>query len=109
MFLDDELLAMCKNTDLITPKSVQQLYNDICVKCKERYMSEITTSTTYSQVKTALDKVFNLWDSFIKMAKNDEDSVINMIGNLFEKHSFREQLLNNKEIKEIYDKGFNFK
>lgn len=104
MFLDEELLQMCKNTEINTPEAIQRLNVDLCKKCEDYYKSKLNENMHPSHIKTILDRVFNLWDSFVKMAKKDEDEIIIILGDMFEKHSFKKQFLQNEEMKRIYNK-----
>jgi len=101
MFLDDELLEMCRVADCSTPDNIQQLNIDLCKKCEDYYKSKIKPGMTNKEVKIILDKTFNLWDSFTRMAIK-EDGALALLGVLFKKYSFKEQFLSNDEVARIY-------
>jgi hypothetical protein len=102
MFLDDELLKMCKDADLDTSEGIQQLNKDLCAKCESYYKSKLHPNIKKSELKVILDRTFKLWDSFVRMAENNEDPIINSVSRIFKKHSFKYQLLQNDEINRIY-------
>jgi spore cortex formation protein SpoVR/YcgB (stage V sporulation) len=103
MFLDDELLKMAKEADITTLEGIQKLNVDLCQKCEVYYKSKLTDNMPHpSQIKATLDKTFNLWDSFVRMAKKDSDKQLNILAPLFEKHSFKHQFLQNEEMNRIY-------
>ena len=102
MFLDDELLLMVKKADCSTEENIQQLNVDLCTKCEKYYKEKLYPQITKKEVKTILDKTFNMWDSFIRMGKK-EDEKIKIIVDMFEKYSFKKQLLSNKEMARIYN------
>jgi len=101
MFLDDELLEMCKNADCSTEDKIQQLNVDLCTKCEMYYKTKIVPNMAKKEVKTILDKTFSLWDSFVRMGKKETESV-RIIVEMFEKYSFKKQLLSNSEMARIY-------
>ena len=101
MFLDDELLLMVKTANCSTEENIQQLNVDLCTKCETYYKTKIVPNMTKKEVKTILDKTFNMWDSFIRMGKK-EDEKIKMIVDMFEKYSFKKQFLSNSEMARIY-------
>jgi arginyl-tRNA synthetase len=105
MFLDDELLKMVKEADITTAEGIQKLNVDLCERCESYYKSKLTDNMPHpTQIKATLDRTFNLWDSFVKMALNDNDKAINILATLFTTHSFKNQFLQNKEMNEIYTK-----
>lgn len=104
MFLDQELLKICSESMPDTPEKVQQLNRDICKKCEEYWKGNTNDSTPAKQVKVVLDRTFNLFDSFVRMAKKSQDWKLRIIGDLYEENTYKKQLLANKEIADIYKK-----
>jgi len=104
MFLDDELLQICKEAELDTSESIQALNIALCSKCELYYKARIKPEMASSQAKRILDRVFNLWDSFVRQAQKDEDKTMNVLGELFEVHSFKAQFLKNQTMADIYNK-----
>ena len=102
MFLDDELIQFCRNAELNTPEAIQQLNIDVCKKCEDYYKGKLYKNATNNDVKVILNKIFNLFDSFVRMAKKDKNKTMNIIGDLFEKYTFKKQFLQNKEMDIIY-------
>jgi len=102
MFLDDELLKMCKDANISVSHDVQQLNSDLCKKCESHYKSKLDDKSAPHHIKITLKKTFNLWDSFVRMAKKDEDKTLNILGDLFEEFSFKNQFLKNEEINRLY-------
>ena len=101
MFLDDELLEMCKNADFSETENIQQLNVDLCIKCETYYKAKIYPNISKKEVKAVLDKTFNLWDSFTRMAIK-EGGRMKLLGELFQSHTFKKQLLSNDEMARIY-------
>lgn len=106
MFLDDELLKIAREADVSTPGKIQQLNKDLCRKCQDYYKSNLPADSALSpkKIKMVLDKTFNLWDSFVRMAKKDDSRQLNILANLFEKYSFKYQFLQNEDMNKIYNK-----
>lgn len=104
MFLDDELLKIAKEADATTPEGLQKLNVDLCKKCEGYYKSKLGVDMNPRQIKVTLDRTFNLWDSFVKMAKKDSDKTLNILAPLFEEYSFKHQFLQNEEMNKIYTK-----
>jgi len=104
MFLDDELLEMCKTAETGKPGKIQKLNVDICKKCEDYYKTGLNELSTGKEIKVRLDKVFNLFDSFVRMALKSEDFQTKTLGELFKNHTFKQQFLSNKKINEIYNK-----
>jgi len=104
IFLDDELLEFCKNVKVDTLENLQQLNADICLKCEKYYKNKITLFSTNNEVKAILDRTFNLFDSFVKMALKNDNKQLQIIGLLFKDHTFKKQLLSNERINKIYNK-----
>ena len=103
MFLDDELLKMCQDSNPDTPEKLQQLNVDICSRCEDYYKSKLNKNSSPEQVKNVLDRTFNLFDSFVRMALKSEDYKVKILGELFEKNSFKKQFLSNLEMYIIYN------
>lgn len=103
MFLDDQLLEICKNADCSTPESVQELNKTLCQTCENYYKSKIHPTITKEELKVVLNRTFNLWDGFVRQALKGNEKM-KILGELFQKFSFKEQFLSNPEISEIYKK-----
>ena len=104
MFLDDELLKMCGISDAGKPELVQKLNVDICKKCEDYYKTGLNELSTGKEIKIRLDKTFNLFDSFVRMALKSEDFQTRTLGELFKKYTFKKQFLSNEKMNEIYNK-----
>ncbi len=103
MFLDDQLLEMCKASEANTIELINKLNQDICGKCEDYYKSKITVFSNRNEIKTILDRTFNLFDSFVRKAKKSTDPKIAILGNFFEVYTFKKQLLDNEEMNRIYN------
>lgn len=107
MFLDDMLIELCKESDTDTPEKIQQLNKDIFRKCEEYYKGKLIKGNgelpTKKEVKVILDRTFNLFDSFVRQLKKSDDYKLNLLGELFEKYTFKKQLLKNEKMAEIYN------
>lgn len=104
MFLDEELLQMCVDADCDTTDQLQQLNRDLCEKCEAYYKSKILPTSSYRDVKVVLDKTFNLFDSFVRLAEKHKDAKVRILADLFSNHTFKSQLLSNEKMKEFYNK-----
>ena len=104
MFLDDELLEICKHAGVINPQDVQELNKTLCGKCEDYYKSKITPISTNKEVKVILDRTFNLFDSFVRMALKSDIYHVKIFGELFKDFNFKKQFLSNEKMKEIYNK-----
>ena len=104
MFLDDELLEICKNWDCSTPEQIQALNDKICKTCEAYYKSKLTATTLDKQLKIVLDRTFNLFDSFVRQAEKSEDAKIIRLSDMFKEYTFKRQFLSNKKMNEIYNK-----
>ena len=103
MFLDDELLQITKKADTTTFENIFQLNVDLCKKCEKYYKNKLSTDGVNSkQIKVILDRTFNLWDSFVKMLEKDSNKSLNRLAPFFRDYSFKQQLLQNKEMNRIY-------
>jgi len=102
MFLDEKLIEICKNTDVDTPEKIQELNRVICRECELYYKSKINLQMGRLEVKAILDRTFNLYDSFVKMALKSNDYKLQILGEMFQKYTFKSQLLENKEMARIY-------
>lgn len=96
MFLDDELLKMCKKADLT---DIQKLYNDVFTTCESYYKGLINPKSTDRQMKTAVDKSFNLYDSFARSLKKE----LPILSELFTEGKFKKMFLSHKELKKVYE------
>lgn len=104
MFLDDELLQICKDAELTEFKQIQQLNVELCKKCEDYYKSKIFPHSSPKDVKIILDRTFNLFDSFVRLCKTSDDGTLKLLGKLFENHTFKQQFLKNDDMKQIYNK-----
>lgn len=102
MFLDDELLLMCIEATADTEDNIQQLNVDICRKCEQYYKTRISPFSTRKEVKTVLNRTFNLFDSFVRKAKLHKSKKVQILGEMFEKFSFKQQLLSNEDMNRVY-------
>lgn len=102
MFLDDELLQMCIECEANTPEKIQQLNRDLCKKCMEYYKSKLDLEMTKKEAKIILDKTFNLFNSFVRMAKKSDNYKVQELGKMFEKFTFKKQFLADEKIDKLY-------
>lgn len=103
MFLDDELLELCRNADCSTPEGVQKLYASLIDKCQDYYKSQIKPDMFNREVKVILDRTFNMWDSFVRMAEK-EGNHLGALGRLCKEYSFKKQFLSDERMNEVYNK-----
>jgi arginyl-tRNA synthetase len=103
----DTLKQMCKDCDADTEDKIQQLNQDLKTRCTNYYrakLKELPITTPSKEIKTVIDRTFNLWDSFIKKALSSEDSKLLMLGILFQKYSYKDDFMSNKLASETYNK-----
>ena len=101
MFLDEVLLEMCKTYDYT--QKVSTLYTQLCDKCQEYYQSKISPFMPKKDVKVILDRTFNLWDSFTRMAIKDDNVNVRIMGEICKNFTFKETFMDVPELKELYD------
>lgn len=99
MFLDEELLEMCRANSI--PDNIQQLNVELCEKCEQYFKSKISPNMLKKDVKSVMDRTFNLWDSFTRMAIKEGENM-KLLGELFQQYTFKKQLLSNDEMARIY-------
>lgn len=102
MFLDDELFNMCIDLRVDTPGYVQKLNLNLCRKCESYYKSKIHMGMTEKDVKTILNRTFNLFDSFVRKLKESENKQMQILGELFEEFTFRKQFLSDAKMNKFY-------
>lgn len=102
MFLDDELLEICRNAKIEKPEQVSELFETLCRKCENHYKSKIKENMTNKEVKTILDRTFNIWDSFTRQAIKEGGNVA-IIGEILSKYTFKKEFLKNEELKRVYE------
>ena len=76
MFLDEQLLQTCRDYSGTNPEDIQNLNKSLCKQCELYYKSKIKPTSNDCDVRVILDRTFNLWDSFVRMAVNDDNKVI---------------------------------
>ena len=103
MFLDDEVLEMCKKTELNTPKQMQDLYTEVATKFEDYYKVRISMRMLGGEIKAVLTKTFNLWDSFVRMRLKSNDHKLLILGELFQRNSLKSQFLKNEEMAKFYN------
>lgn len=103
MFLDDELLKICEDFGGLTADNLNDLNRTLCRECEKYYQPLIKKDAYKDEVKTILDRTFNLWDSFVKNAKKSTNRKVNIIAKMCAEHTFKKQLLSNPDILELYD------
>jgi uncharacterized sporulation protein YeaH/YhbH (DUF444 family) len=101
MFLDEELLELCRNAVCDTHEDIQNLNVQLCEKCETYYKSKITPNMRKMEVKAILDRTFNLWDSFTRTAIK-EDGKMKILGTLFQSYTFKKQFLSNPDMERVY-------
>jgi len=101
MFLDEKLLEMCRAKDCSIPDNIQQLNVELCKECEQYFKSKILPNMIKKDVKAVMDRTFNLWDSFTRMAIKEGENM-KLLGELFQQYTFKKQLLSNDEMARIY-------
>jgi len=103
MFLDDEVLEMCKKARLDTPEDIQKFYSDVCTKFDNYRRNNMHAFMTSKEIKRVINKTFNLWDSTVRMCLKSGEHKLIVIGEMLQKYSFKDNFLKDKEMKRIYD------
>ena len=104
MFLDDKLLQICKEATLENTEQIQELNIRVIRACEDYYKPQIKPNLINKDVKVILDKTFNLFDSFVRIALQSEDEKLKIIGKLFKQHTFKSQFMSNKEMANLYNR-----
>jgi hypothetical protein len=101
MFLDDQLYEHVKSKKIEKPEDFKSLVCELYDICQAWYVPRITRGTSYQEVKILFDKCFWFWDSFIKKLEKEDWWLIDLL----KKYSFKDVLLRNEKLREIYEKG----
>lgn len=102
MFLDDKLTQMCKDHQINEGNHVRELHIKLCNECKSALFEKLHDNMSGSQLKTYIDKIFNLWDSFVLNLKRSEDSRLIILSELFEDHTYKKEFFKNPELTVLY-------
>jgi hypothetical protein len=103
MFLDNEVLEICKKAKLDTPEDVQGFYAEVCNKFDDYRRNNMNAFMTGKEIKSVINKTFNLWNSTVRMCLKSGDHKLIIIGEMLQKYSFKDVFLKDKEMKRIYD------
>ena len=103
MFLDDQLIEVCKDAEINEPDDVQQTYNDLIDVCQDYYKKQIFPGMKRPEVKIILDRTFKLWESFVRMALESENAQVVTLGSLYEKYSFKNTFLKDERLEQFYN------
>jgi len=103
MFLDDKLLKMVMDSDLSNHDEIQNTFANLCVECEIQYKSKLNNNSSDKQIKASLDRVFNSWESFIRMGKKINDIPKYKFILVLETHSFKKQFLADDTLRRIYN------
>jgi len=101
MFLDDQLIQVCKDAEINNPDDVQLTYDKLIDTCQDYYKSQVLRTRT--DVKIIIDRTFNLWDSFVRMALKSENIQVVILGELCEKYSFKNTFLSDEKLGPFYN------
>ena len=103
MFLDDQLYQKVKSTEIKSPEDFQTLVNDLYRICEDYYKAKLPPliGCSYKDVTQLMDRTFKLWD--LAIDKLDKENWVFV--DLLKIASYKEVFMNNKGLKEIYDKG----
>ncbi len=104
MFLDEKLLSMCENAQAEKPEDIQNLVQELIDECQNYYKARLKPGMTNKEAKTIVDRTFNLWDSFAKMASLSTDPKLQTFGEVFKKRTFKKFFSDTPELKRIYEK-----
>ena len=104
MFLDDKLLSICEKVEIESGKDVQDVYDLLIQQTQAYYVSKLHPGMPNPEAKTAINRSFALWDSFVRMAKKHKSVKVRVLGEMCEKYSFKDALLNDPKISKIYNK-----
>jgi hypothetical protein len=103
MFLDDKLLEISRKANIFTSEGFQKLNVDICDECQEYYLQRIHPGQSKKEAKVILDRTFNLFDSFVRQAKNSGELKLDIIGEVFEKNTFKHQFMKDEKRRIFYE------
>lgn len=105
MYLDEELLKMCEEFEFTSPEDVVKIHENVYSKCEHYYTSklaELSVKSAYN-VKAILDRTFNLYDSFVKMALKHKEPTVVILGEMFQECNFKDAFLKHPKLKELYN------
>lgn len=103
MFLDDKLLKMCKEADCTTTENIQSLYVSLCQECESYYKERLSPTMPNYELKALLDKTFNMWDSFVRIASKDDDKLLVILSETFREFSFKKAFLESETATKLYN------
>lgn len=103
MFLDDKLLRMCKEADCTTTENIQSLYVSLCQECESYYKERLSATMSSYELKALIDKTFNMWDSFVRMASKNDDKLLVILSETFREFSFKKAFLESETATKLYN------
>lgn len=104
MFLDEQLYICVKETQIITPKDIIPLLNNLFKICDDHIKNNLLSNdqATFKDIRILFDKVFNSWDLFVKRLEKEKFWIWDIFTN---ENSYKYQILKNSKVLEIYNKG----
>lgn len=102
MFLDDKMLNICENAIINNSDDVRILATNIYKECEVYFKSKVYKDMPNKELKSILDKTFNLFDSFVRNAEKSDNKQLQILGDLFKDHTFKKQFLSNKDMYRVY-------
>jgi hypothetical protein len=106
MFLDEKLYNRVKETEHNSGESFNELINDLYNICQDHYKPLLpipgTPEGTFKNIRILLDRTFASWDLFVKRLEKEGCCWFIF---MLKDHSFKNELLKNPEMKQIYDRG----
>jgi hypothetical protein len=103
MFLDDKLYECVIHTKIDSPDDFVNLINALYKMCEDHFKPELLAHKpdNYREARVVIDRVFKSWDLMVARLKKDGYFLFDML----EKYAYRNEYLDNKELKAIYEKG----
>lgn len=101
MFLDDQLYNHTINRKIDSVEDMQSLINELYEMTEKYFKPQLRADMTYKEGKQLMDRVFSLWDLFIKKLDKNNWVFADVMPNAHYKKAF----MNNEQLKEIYNKG----
>ncbi len=102
MFLDEKLLAICKEAQITEGEDLQKLTTRLIDECQDYYKGRIEAGMLKKSAKTVIDRTFGHWDSFVRMALSSNDNKLRILGELYKEHTLRKIFLADPELGRLY-------
>ena len=98
---------MCLDCNLNDNPNIGELYQQVIRACDDERLDKLralegTVNPTKKEVKVIFDRIFNQYNSFLRMLEKEggEYSILSL---MFRKFDYKRALFDNADLKRIYD------